>query len=441
MALFVHPPDVRFTCSRCGDCCRTWDVMISPRERKALEGVDWSERADDLVDLKPTVGIKVPGMTGQRRLRRRDDGSCIYLGEQNQCRLHEHFGDEAKPLMCRLYPFGFYPIGDRVAVDVAFSCRAVAEDKGKKLDGREPEWTRLVRAAHAARIDVEESEVDLESAVEDDREHRLRDATRLPAELVWELEHDLLGLLDNREMALFDRVRAVLQYGRIATMGDPTLPTAAALRQAMAKGIPLQMQREPSKETLDRTQRAVFFQWLFLALNPPPSRLQELPPELLEQERRKRLGWADRYKISDAHPLIDDRELGVTFEEVVKVGSGVLRAPGGGRGERIEHYLKAKILGQRFLLQGGEELPFVEALAKFLLVYPMILWTAKALAAERGAPEVEDPDVRSALRWIDRTAGRLPMASLPKKAAKASDFVLLETPVVEAAANDILHGR
>ena len=127
MTLFVHPPDVRFTCSRCGDCCRTWDVMVSSRERKALEGVDWEGRADDLAGVKPTVGVKAPGMEGQRRLRRRDDGACIFLGEESQCRLHEHFGEEAKPLMCRLYPFGFYPMGDRVAVDVAFSCRAVSE--------------------------------------------------------------------------------------------------------------------------------------------------------------------------------------------------------------------------------------------------------------------------------------------------------------------------
>jgi len=418
---FAFAEDVRFTCSRCGDCCRTWNVMLGPGERRRLEALDWAGRADELVDVRPAVRVRQPGAAERERLRRRGDGACVYLGAESQCRIHEHFGAEAKPLLCRLYPFGFYPMGDRVGVDVSFACRAVSEGRGKPLAERQPEWTRLL------------------SAAADPKRHQLRAGVPLPGELVWEIEHTLLGFLDDGSLSLFDRVRCVLQFMRLATTGDPATASAAQLRAAMGRGIPIQIARQPSAATMDKTQRAIFYQWLFLCLNPPPFDLQEWPRHEQERETSRRVKAGKRYLKLQGRPWVDNRELAATFEEVARVDAGVLDRP-----EVVavlETYLKAKILAQRFLVIGDEELPLVEATPKFFLALPMTLWTAQALAADRGAARVEEADVRGALRLVDRTLGTLPTSALPRKQAEACDFVMLETDLVEAALNDVARRR
>lgn len=415
--------DVRFTCSRCGDCCRTWNVMLGPGERESLEALDWQGREDDLVGLAPAVRVKQAGAVPRRRLRRRPDGSCVYLGEDDQCRIHEHFGAEKKPLLCRLYPFGFYPIGDRVGVDVSFSCRAVSEGRGKPLDERVPEWTRLLGlAADAARSDK--------------RKHQLRPGVALPPDLVWEIEHYLLGFLNDAKLPFVDRVRAMVQFVKIATTGDPTAPTASKLRQAMAKGIPIQIAGRPLEATMDRTQRAIFYQWLFLCLNPPPHDFHDWPESAQESEKSRRLKAGQHYLKQKGRPWVDNREIDATFKDVARVDASVARRPQGTA--PLESFLAAKILGQKFLVSAERELPLVEAALKFLLTVPMTLWTAKALAADRGAGRAEEKDVRRALRLIDRTLGTLPTSALPKKQAEACDYVMLETDLPDAALADVV---
>ena len=122
--------ELRFTCSECGDCCRGFDVLLISGEQERIEALDWGGRAPDLQGLRVAEPAPVPGGKPRQRLVRRDSGACVFLGERNQCRIHEHFGAGSKPLVCRLYPFSFYPLGDRTGVDVAFSCRAVSQGSG-----------------------------------------------------------------------------------------------------------------------------------------------------------------------------------------------------------------------------------------------------------------------------------------------------------------------
>ncbi len=422
---FELAPDVRFRCSRCGDCCRTWNVMLGPGEAAALRRLNWTGRVERLAGAEPARKVRQAGTPERERLRRRADGSCVYLGEADQCLVHEHFGGREKPLLCRLYPFGFYPMGERIGVDVSFACRAVSRGEGEPLDERVPEWTRLLCESDR-------------SAAADGRRHFLRDGVKISGALVWELEHYLLRFLDEGSLSLFDRVRCVLEFTKIATTGDPEAPTAGQLRAAMAKGLPIQMAKRVPRATMDKTQRAIFYQWLFLCLNPPPHDLPTWSGERQTAEKSRRLQAGKRYLKRRGRPWIDDRELGADFRRIDAIDGDVFT-----RGEDaapLLTYLKAKILGQRFLVVGEEELPFVEAVPKFLLVVPMAIWTAKALVADRGGERVEQSDLRRALRLIDRTLGTLPTSALPRKQAEACDFVMLETDFVEAATCDVVAG-
>jgi hypothetical protein len=145
---------------------------------------------------------------------------------------------------------------------------------------------------------------------------------------------------------------------------------------------------------------------------------------------------ADGYKFPEAKPLVDNRELRASFAEVSRVSAGTLD-PGPGA-ELLARYLRAKIVGQRFMREGEAELPFVEAVPRLLLLVPMAVWTAKALAAERGASSVAEEDVRSSLRLVDRSYGEIRLSSLPPKPRKAWRFVLFETDLPVTASLEML---
>jgi hypothetical protein len=68
----------------------------------------------------------------------------------------------------------------------------------------------------------------------------------------------------------------------------------------------------------------------------------------------------------------------------------------------------------------------------------MAIWTARALAAARGAAAVAEDDLRGALARLDRSLGQVPLAAVPAKVAKAWRFVIEETALAVAATDDLL---
>ena len=138
--------------------------------------------------VRPAERIAVAGLEGRYRLSRKPDGACIYLGAQNQCRIHQHFGDEVKPLMCRLYPFSFYAMGERTAVDVSLYCRSVSRGDGAPIGARASEWARLLDAQDTT----------------DNRRHRLREKVPIDGAMMWELEHHMLSFLKDGSLTPVD---------------------------------------------------------------------------------------------------------------------------------------------------------------------------------------------------------------------------------------------
>jgi lysine-N-methylase len=374
------------------------------------------------VGISPGAPLAGEPRSGRLALARRPDGACVYLGSKNQCRIHEKFGEAAKPLLCRLYPFGFLAVGDRVAVDVSFACRAVSLDEGEPLSRRVPEWTRLLEGASLER-----------------KPHKFSKKYDVPGELLWELEHHLVAILSDEGLSLLDRVRSVFEFNRLATTSDPRTEAARTLRDVLARGIPKQVRErpiDPDSERMDKTARAVFFHLLFLSLNPTPEELLALSGRAREREAGARVQAADGYKLPEAKPLVDNRELRASFGEVAKVSAGTLDSGPGA--EILARYLKAKIVGQRFMREGEEELAFVEAVPRLLLLVPIAVWAAKALAAERGSSSVAEADLRSSIRLVDRSYGEIRLSALPAKPRKAWRFVLLETDLPVTASLEML---
>ncbi|MCB2156713.1 YkgJ family cysteine cluster protein [bacterium] len=418
---FEAPPNVRYSCTQCGDCCRTWTVILMPGEQEAISALEWKGREERLVGEKTTTPALGPGTPkGRHRLVRTDAGECVFLGEKQQCLIHQHFGEMAKPLLCRLYPFGFYPMGDRVAVPISFFCNAVSGMTGRTVASRTPEWLKLIEESRRA---------------VDRGRHQLSAGKQISGELMWEFESYLVNYLMDRSMTLFQRVRAALEFVRLATTGNPTAPTSGVFREAIAKGVPDQVRRLAATDTMDDSQRAVFYQLLFISLNPTPPNFFEMTRGDQERERQRRLEIGNSFRDRTGRPHVDNRELNSTFEEIDRVGASIfLDDPP----PVIETFLCAHIVGQKFLIAGNEEHPLVESTNRFLMIFPMIVWTAKALAADRGASDVELPDIQKAIRFLDRTPGSISFEGLPKKQEEAVTFVIQETGIAVCATNEVL---
>ena len=106
-----YPKGVCFSCTECGDCCRSSDLLLGPGEHERLSALDWSGKVDDLVGAAPVAPDAVAGLEGRHRLARRPDGACLYLGDANQCVIHgalRGIGEAAhvSPLSVQLLPDG-----------------------------------------------------------------------------------------------------------------------------------------------------------------------------------------------------------------------------------------------------------------------------------------------------------------------------------------------
>ena len=77
---------------------------------------------------------------------------------------------------------------------------------------------------------------------------------------------------------------------------------------------------------------------------------------------------------------------------------------------------------------------------RLMLLFPMLVWTAKALAADEGADRIAETHARRGLRLLDRSFGEVRLSELPAKQRKAWQFVLLETELASCASFDMLAG-
>ena len=127
-------PAQRFTCSQCGRCCRGFDVVVTAAE------IDLYRRRNAAAWFRGTSESEsdpfepVPGAPALQRIRKREDGACGFLSDDNRCRLHQELGAAKKPLTCRLFPYAFHSAAEGVVVKASFNCPTIAANEGAPID-------------------------------------------------------------------------------------------------------------------------------------------------------------------------------------------------------------------------------------------------------------------------------------------------------------------
>ncbi len=116
------PTIQHWDCSGCGECCRSYAVRVTEVEKARLESHGWEGGS----------GVIADGAGGYR-LAHRPDGVCVFLGDDNRCRVQAKVGAAAKPLTCRLYPFVLVPAGKEWRVGMRLACPAAVANEGRPL--------------------------------------------------------------------------------------------------------------------------------------------------------------------------------------------------------------------------------------------------------------------------------------------------------------------
>ncbi len=125
---FHFPPGQNYDCVQCGRSCQgNLQVRADPFFEKEMRKSPLAESYTKETGLRPIHR----GEEGFRVLRRQDE-QCIFLDQDNLCKVHAEHGSEAKPLACRLFPFSVTPTPDGYFVRLSFYCTAVKANHGRQ---------------------------------------------------------------------------------------------------------------------------------------------------------------------------------------------------------------------------------------------------------------------------------------------------------------------
>lgn len=394
---------LRFACQQCGDCCRDFPISLAPAEVERYEARDWS----DLFGYPATVVTTVRrGRVKANYLARKVDGTCLFLGDDNLCTMHARYGEQDKPLACRIFPFTFVEPGegaDRPLLGGHFACSSLANGEGSPVQNRRKDLDKLRTELLGIRGDAAPAPPD-----------RFSFRGRV---IYARADVDLLFDLMAKELEDVDRPfpKRILALAKFLSLvaGSPAAPTsspnATKAVRSFANGVHEQVGRD------------------LLRAPPPPG---DLPQRLLFRlllafaARRDSAALLTSGRLRRGSRRLSNLLAGLSF----MAGTGALTPVGRDRrvilGEvrrkapvadpyapeadgALTRYFLAKVSG-RFLLDPTFRIRGVlPALGLLLRQYPMVLLFARAACYARGGEALTREDYVSGLRTADWNFGRV----------------------------------
>ena len=380
----------RYDCTGCGDCCRgRFAVIVTAEDRARIVAQQWS--ADEL----GLTGALFTPKGDDFQLAHRADGACVFLGADNLCRIHARFGEAAKPVACRLYPFTFAAVGNQVRVDVRYDCPATAANLGRPLASHRPELLGLMKQvvpsdAPALLVPPFYDQVQLSwkalARVTEAFEQVLLDVSlditrRVAAcvQLADILRHPRIIGLDGRALdGLLDEAVSVVQQDAADDDGERIPPANAAclvFRQLLGLYGRLDTVGE----------RAHLWQRLRVSL-------------------RMLAGKGRTPAIRPGFPA-------VPFDAIDAFRS----LPRGEAAQTLERYLHTHLSGMGFFGRSFYGRSYLDGLSALLLTYPLTNWYARAFAISEGLPELNASCVQRAVMVVDHQHGASPLLNAPSE--------------------------
>jgi len=374
------PAFQNWTCHSCGDCCRGGLLItISLAEKQRIEKQNWTTA--DGVD--PDSMIVAEG--NLFRLGHASDGTCVFFDPSGRCRIHAKFGEAAKPLACQLYPLVIHPAGKKLTVGMRFSCPSAVANHGQLLLAQRAAIQKLASLV-----------------VPDNYEEGSPPPVLATSGIGWPDFLRFVNWLD-------------------ASLAATDVPVALKLLRtlhwlkAVEKGQLDQITGSSADEILDALVQSATRKIPALPENPAkPSGFGRLFLRLLALEHARIFTMKDR--------SARGRFLRKMFWTGVRFALGAGRTPALGRGlesvpfagiekpfgqlpaateAMLTRFFRVKIQSLHFCGRAFHNRPLIEGFRNLALLYPLILWLGRWLAASARRTNLSDTDVANAVSMVD----------------------------------------
>jgi Fe-S-cluster containining protein len=388
--LRIHP-SMRFSCTMCGKCCRGWAISFTDEERRRLEAQDWGKRLPDLAGR--TLWEPVPGAAGPMtwRFRLREDGACPFLGERNQCRIHEALGAEAKPHTCRMFPFTFADTPAGTFVGLRFNCPGVLGGGGEPV-------TEGVRELVGLRRELE----------------RIATPPRYPDQVAvgargrldWDdvrvVEEAALRLLDEGGLPFLKRLLVLLRLAEVFEGARMEALTGERLKQMVALVLPdLKAQERDAalvRPALGAAERALFHQFLAIIYSKEYGVFQRLPFRERLRLRLRAAANGYRFLFGRGRVALSGWAGPIDLSRVWDIPAPATEPR---TTALLERWLRWKVWGKSTFSRLYFDLPYEAGLGSLGAMFAGAAWWARASALARGASAAEFEDWERALDLVD----------------------------------------
>jgi len=376
----------RWSCQSCAYCCRALFVHLFDDDCERIDSQGWADR----LVVPPYVKI------GRHKgLNKREDGACVFLDEHDRCMIHTKYGEDAKPLACRLFPFSVRPISHGWQASLRFDCPSVVASEGQPVS-QHRSWLIDV----ADRLD--------HASPREGQEPLLQRGMRAASEEVDTIVTHFRRWLRSDELSMASRfigaarITATLAGASYAKVRGPRF---SELLDLLFGALPSECGSEPNPPT--GRQRGMLLQLAFA--HAEHMTLRDMRAGIIHRLHRRwsQVRCAKRFRVGRGQvPSLPGLEGTTTFEAVDAVGRPTMNL------EEIDglllRYSVARLEGRSVFGPGYYGWPLFSGLGALWLSIATIGWLARYGAALDGADSVALEHVGQAVGIVDRAATRLP---------------------------------
>ncbi len=366
--------------------------MVTDEEKARIEGLDLAN--DTEAGPRPWFAPVSRG-AHKWRLAHRRQGGCVFLTAGNRCRLEERFGADAKPFVCRLFPFILIPAGDHWRVGMRYSCPSAAANSGRPVTDQRKELAELSRL--------------LERHVGRSADTATPPSLQAGQQLSWSdvcrVVQVLVEIVEDRGERLERRLRRSLAVARVCGQTDLAGLSGKKLTeylQAVRRGVEKDVPREPGElPAPDPVLGRLLFR-VFLAIYAYRDRDTRKAASIRGRLARVGAGW--RFATGrGAVPRVNEFLPKTSFDAL----EGSVGLPPE-VDETLERYYVVKLNSLQFCGPPNFDLPLWAGLESLILTLPAILWLARSLTDPSPVKKVEQ-----AIQIVDDHFGGDPMLGFP----------------------------